>query len=221
MYFDKSAKDVTLEEAATLAAIIQTPARLSPFVNPERTLARRNNYVLPRMADEGFITQRGGRRGRGSDRSSLRGQPDAGSVDRARTSSKTSARSSSRSTAPTRCIRAGLRVQTTLDVDLQEAANRRARSRPAPARQAAATASADRPATSSPKAARSRRSRPIAGRSRSSPATSSRPWSRSCPARPAAARASASASTRLELTPTAFAWTRTHVGGRAVQGRAT
>jgi penicillin-binding protein 1A len=57
MYFNKSAKDVTLDEAATLAAIIQTPARLSPFVNPERTLARRNNYVLPRMAEEGFITR--------------------------------------------------------------------------------------------------------------------------------------------------------------------
>src|SRR6185436_12299866 len=57
MYFNKSAKDVTLDEAATIAAVIQTPARLSPFVNPERTLARRNNYVLPRMAEEGFITR--------------------------------------------------------------------------------------------------------------------------------------------------------------------
>ena len=56
MYFGKSARDLTLEEAATIAAIIQTPARLSPFVNPDRTLARRNNYVLTRMAEEGFIT---------------------------------------------------------------------------------------------------------------------------------------------------------------------
>src|ERR1051325_8557781 len=57
MYFNKSAKDVTLDEAATIASIIQTPARLSPFVNPDRTLARRNNYVLPRMAEEGFVTR--------------------------------------------------------------------------------------------------------------------------------------------------------------------
>ena len=56
LYFAKSAKDLTLEEAATLAAIVQTPARLSPFVNPEQALARRNTYVLPRMADEGFIS---------------------------------------------------------------------------------------------------------------------------------------------------------------------
>src|SRR5678815_3645233 len=57
LYFDKPAKELTLEEAATIAAIVQTPARLSPFVNPEQALARRNNYVLPRMADEGFITR--------------------------------------------------------------------------------------------------------------------------------------------------------------------
>jgi len=57
LYFDKSASDVTLEEAATLAAIVQTPARLSPFVNPDQARARRDNYVLARMADEGFITR--------------------------------------------------------------------------------------------------------------------------------------------------------------------
>jgi penicillin-binding protein 1A len=57
LYFDKPAKELTLEEAATIAAIVQTPARLSPFVNPEQALARRNNYVLQRMADEGFITR--------------------------------------------------------------------------------------------------------------------------------------------------------------------
>ncbi|MGH7342882.1 MAG: transglycosylase domain-containing protein, partial [Candidatus Rokuibacteriota bacterium] len=57
LYFEKSAKDVTLEEAATLAAIVQTPARLSPFVNPEQARARRDNYVLARMADEGFISR--------------------------------------------------------------------------------------------------------------------------------------------------------------------
>jgi penicillin-binding protein 1A len=56
MYFDKPARDVTLEEAATLAATIQTPARLSPRVDPERNRARRNNYVLRRMQEEGFIT---------------------------------------------------------------------------------------------------------------------------------------------------------------------
>jgi penicillin-binding protein 1A len=55
LYFGKSAKDVTLEEAALLAGIIQTPARHSPYVNLDSAM-RRRNYALQRMADEGFIT---------------------------------------------------------------------------------------------------------------------------------------------------------------------
>src|SRR5204862_7296850 len=57
LYFAKSARDLSLHEAATIAAMIQAPARLSPLVNPERTRTRRNGYVLPRMVAEGFITQ--------------------------------------------------------------------------------------------------------------------------------------------------------------------
>ena len=55
LYFDKPAKDVTLEEAATIAAIIQAPQRLSPFVDPKRALQRRN-YVLQRLAEEGYVS---------------------------------------------------------------------------------------------------------------------------------------------------------------------
>ena len=56
LYFSKSAKDVSLEEAALLAGIIQSPARQSPFVSIEAA-TRRRNYALQRMADEGFIAQ--------------------------------------------------------------------------------------------------------------------------------------------------------------------
>ena len=56
LYFGKSARDVTLEEAALLAGIIQAPARHSPYVNPQNAL-RRRNYALERMAEEGFITR--------------------------------------------------------------------------------------------------------------------------------------------------------------------
>jgi penicillin-binding protein 1A len=120
-YFDKSAKDVTLEEAAAIAAIIQTPARLTPFVNPDRTLARRNTTVLPRMVENGFITDA---RAREAARTPLVvvGQP---SPDRSiapyfveeirkRLEAKYGA---------VDLYQAGLRVQTTLDVELQEAAN--------------------------------------------------------------------------------------------------
>jgi penicillin-binding protein 1A len=56
LYFGKSARHVTLEEAALLAGIIQSPARQSPFVDKERARQRRN-YVLDRMAEEGYITR--------------------------------------------------------------------------------------------------------------------------------------------------------------------
>lgn len=121
MYFNKSAKDLTLDEAATIAAIIQTPARLSPFVNPDRTLARRNNYVLRRMVAEGYVTDAQAREA--AERPlDLRGQPTP-----------------ARSIAPyfvedirkvleqnygaIDLYQAGLIVQTTLDAELQEAAN--------------------------------------------------------------------------------------------------
>ncbi len=56
LYFGRSAKEVTLEEAALLAGIIQAPARQSPFVNMEAAV-RRRNYALQRMVDEGYIPQ--------------------------------------------------------------------------------------------------------------------------------------------------------------------
>jgi penicillin-binding protein 1A len=56
LYFRKPAKDLNLEEAATIAGIIQGNVRQSPFVNPDAT-KRRRNYALERMAVEGFITR--------------------------------------------------------------------------------------------------------------------------------------------------------------------
>jgi penicillin-binding protein 1A len=121
LYFNKAAKDLTLDEAATLAAIVQTPARLSPFVNPDQTLARRNNYVLQRMMEEGFISAEEARSAAARPLQ-LRGQPTP-----------------DRSIAPyfvedvrkgleqkygaDALYEAGLRVQTTLDADLQTVAN--------------------------------------------------------------------------------------------------
>src|SRR6185436_2010342 len=55
LYFGKAAKDLALEEAATIAGIIQGNARQSPFINPDAAM-RRRNYALDRMAAEGFIT---------------------------------------------------------------------------------------------------------------------------------------------------------------------
>jgi penicillin-binding protein 1A len=56
LYFGKSAKDLTLEEAALIAGILQGNVRQSPYVNRDAAL-RRRNYTLGRMAEVGFITQ--------------------------------------------------------------------------------------------------------------------------------------------------------------------
>jgi penicillin-binding protein 1A len=56
LYFGKHAKDVTLEEAAMIAGIIQSPARQSPYVNRGAAKFRRD-YTLQEMAENGYITQ--------------------------------------------------------------------------------------------------------------------------------------------------------------------
>jgi penicillin-binding protein 1A len=55
LYFGKSAKDLTLEEAALIAGILQGNVRQSPYVNRDAAL-RRRNYTLTRMAEVGYIT---------------------------------------------------------------------------------------------------------------------------------------------------------------------
>ena len=62
IYFNKSAKDLTIDEAALIAGIIQSPSRQSPYVNMENAL-RRRNYALSRMATVGYISE-ARRRGR-------------------------------------------------------------------------------------------------------------------------------------------------------------
>ncbi|MBI4751438.1 MAG: PBP1A family penicillin-binding protein [Acidobacteria bacterium] len=54
-YFGKSAKDLTIEECATLAAIPKAPSNYSPALNPEKSLNRRN-LVINGMVEEGFIS---------------------------------------------------------------------------------------------------------------------------------------------------------------------
>ncbi|MCF3640503.1 penicillin-binding protein [Rhizobium sp. TRM95111] len=55
-YFNKSARDVTLAEAATLAGLLKAPSRLSPARDPEAAEARAQ-VVLGAMRDAGFITE--------------------------------------------------------------------------------------------------------------------------------------------------------------------
>ena len=62
-FFDKPAKDLTLEESALLAGLPQSPSRLNPFQNPRDALERRNK-VLDKMAELGYISKRARREAR-------------------------------------------------------------------------------------------------------------------------------------------------------------
>ncbi|MCR5038010.1 MAG: transglycosylase domain-containing protein [Bacteroidales bacterium] len=55
-FFDKTPKDLNIEECALMAGVVNAPTRFSPVRNPERSIGRRN-LVLQKMADNGYITQ--------------------------------------------------------------------------------------------------------------------------------------------------------------------
>jgi penicillin-binding protein 1A len=56
-YFKKSVSETSLAEAATLAALIKAPSRLSPYGEGRAELLTRKDYVLERMAEEGYLTK--------------------------------------------------------------------------------------------------------------------------------------------------------------------
>ena len=120
LYFDKSARDLSVEEAAVIAGIIQSPERLSPFVNARAALTRRN-YVLQRMAEEKYISANDEREAQQRPLV-LEGQPTPERsiapyfVEEIR-------KSLEQKYGAKAIYEAGMRVQTTLDADLQEAAN--------------------------------------------------------------------------------------------------
>lgn len=55
-YFGKSASELTIAEAATLAGLPQSPSYYNPLSNPDSAVERRN-VVLAHMLDKGHITQ--------------------------------------------------------------------------------------------------------------------------------------------------------------------
>jgi 1A family penicillin-binding protein len=56
-YFGKNVQDLNLPEAATLAAMIQTPSRYSPYGPNKDLLLGRKDYVLTLMAEQGYISK--------------------------------------------------------------------------------------------------------------------------------------------------------------------
>jgi len=56
VYFDKSVNELTVAEAAYLAALPKAPSALHPVRNHDRAVERRN-YVIDRLLENGWITQ--------------------------------------------------------------------------------------------------------------------------------------------------------------------
>src|SRR5690606_35260684 len=54
-YFDKSVHELTLAEAAYLAALPKGPNNYHPFRYPDRAIERRN-WVIDRMIENGYVT---------------------------------------------------------------------------------------------------------------------------------------------------------------------
>ena len=121
LYFGKTANDLTLEEAALIAGILQGNVRQSPYVNMDAAM-RRRNYALTRMANVGYISVQEAEAAKKSP-ILLRGEPSAQPSVAPYFVEEVRKELEGRYGAK-QLYENGLSIQTGLDVGLQEAANR-------------------------------------------------------------------------------------------------
>jgi penicillin-binding protein 1A len=118
-YFGKHARDLTLPEAALLAGLPKAPSYYSPINNPERAL-RRRNLVINSMLEDGKITAADATAAKEEPiRLNLQTDPNSLApyyVEEIR-------RYLEKKYGSDQVHQGGLRVYTTLDMDLQKAAN--------------------------------------------------------------------------------------------------
>ncbi len=119
-FFSKHAKDVNLTEAALLAGLPKGPVAFSPILNPDRALKRRN-LVLSEMESDGVITHTQAEAAREAPLGLHVSQPE-GSV--APWFQEEVRRELEKRFGTDQVHEAGLRVDTTLDLNLQQTANR-------------------------------------------------------------------------------------------------
>ncbi len=119
-YFSKHAKDLTLPEAALLAGLPKGPSAYSPILNPDKAL-RRRNLVINAMLEDGKITAEQAAAAREAPLGlQVATDPNAMApyfVEEVR-------RELEKKLGSEQVHSAGLRVYTTLDLDLQRTANR-------------------------------------------------------------------------------------------------
>lgn len=115
LYFDKAAKDLTLAEAALLAGLPQSPTRYSPFgANPDLAKGRQET-VLRRMVEEGYITQEEADKAREKKLIFAESKPPKAPHFALWVKEQLAEKYGERMVE-----QGGLRVRTTLDLDLQE-----------------------------------------------------------------------------------------------------
>ena len=118
-YFSKRAKDLTLTEAALLAGLPKGPAAYSPLLYPDKAL-RRRNLVLSEMESDGDITHQQAEEGRQTPLGLHISQPDASVAPWFQEEVR---RELEKRFGSDEVHEAGLRVETTLDLNLQQIAN--------------------------------------------------------------------------------------------------
>jgi|HubBroStandDraft_6_1064221.scaffolds.fasta_scaffold00687_15 penicillin-binding protein 1A len=118
-YFGKKARDLKLEEAAVLAGLPKAPNAYSPINNPERALHRRN-LVINNMLEDGKITAEEAQRAKNSPiRLNVQGEPNSIApyfVEEIRQYLE-------KKYGSEEVHEKGLRVYTSLNVEMQKAAN--------------------------------------------------------------------------------------------------
>jgi penicillin-binding protein 1A len=126
-YFGHGLEDMELHEAALLAAVIKAPSFYDPRAHPNKAIERRN-YVLRRMADLGKITAEESEAAIAHELGIKKNPPKTPSrepyfVEAVKREIMSEPRFGETENERAKALYSGgLRIQTTLDLDLQEAA---------------------------------------------------------------------------------------------------
>ncbi|MGD0631151.1 MAG: PBP1A family penicillin-binding protein [Terracidiphilus sp.] len=119
-FFTKHAKDLNLTEAALLAGLPKGPVAFSPLLYPEKAI-RRRNLVLTEMEDDHTITHQQAEEARNAPLGLHIAQPE---MSVAPWFQEEVRQELEKRFGSEQVHEAGLKVQTTLDLDLQQTANR-------------------------------------------------------------------------------------------------